>query len=180
MRRLALAFVCASLSAGPAVGGQPAKAPQPAKPMVHHDGAPRLIGTYSQWILARRDEGDATACFVFTRAEASAQHIQGRGDVVLSVTRRARRHDVVAVSAGFTLSGHEDAVLQAGTTRMLFYIAGRSAFARDNAAAIATFGHEGSVAGKFAGPRGITAADRFSLKGFSSAYAALDKSCPPG
>ncbi len=48
---------------------------------------------------------------------------------------------------------------------MLFYIAGRSAFARDNEAAIASFGHEGSVSAKLAGPRGVTATDHFSLQG---------------
>ena len=94
------------------------------------------------------------------------------------MTRRPHSHDVVALSAGFVLSGHEDAPLQAGGTKMLFYIAGRSAFARDNAAALASFGHELSITAKLAGPRGITATDRFSLKGFASAYAAMVKACP--
>lgn len=131
-----------------------------------------------QWTVATHAEGDAKTCFVFTRAEASPQHILGRGDVVLSVTRRPGRHDVVALSAGFLLSGHEDAPLQAGATKMLFYIAGRSAFAHDNAAAIATFGHESSVTAHLNGPRGISATDHFSLQGFSGAYEALAKACP--
>jgi hypothetical protein len=117
-------------------------------------------------------------CYAFTRAEASTQKIPGRGDVVLTVTRRRHGHDVAAISAGFVLSGHEDAALQAGPTRLLFYIAGRSAFARDNAAAIAAFGHEQSVAARLPGPRGVVAADRFSLKGFASAFQALQKLCP--
>jgi hypothetical protein len=152
-----------------------------AHPPAHratHGGAPKPIGTYGQWQAATHREGDAVTCFVFTRAEASPQRIPGRGDVVLSVTRRPQSHDVAALSAGFVLSGHEDALLQAGSTKMLFYIAGRSAFARDNAAAIAAFGHEGSVVAKLHGPRGITAIDHFSLKGFASAYAALAKVCP--
>jgi len=153
----------------------------PAHPPGHrttHGGAPKPIGTFGQWQAATHREGDAVTCFVFTRAEATPQHIPGRGDVVLSVTRRPKSHDVAALSAGFLLSGHEDATLQAGSTKMLFYIAGRSAFARDNAAAIAAFGHEGSVAAKLPGPRGITAIDHFSLKGFAGAYAALAKVCP--
>ncbi len=75
-------------------------------------------------------------------------------------------------------AGHEDAPLQAGATKMLFYIAGRSAFARDNAAAIATFGREASVSARLPGPRGITANDHFSLKGFADALAAMAKACP--
>jgi len=150
----------------------------PVKTPPHHAGAPSYIGTFGQWIVATHAEGDAKTCYVFTRAEASTQKIAGRGDVVLSVTRRPKRHDVVAISAGFLLSGHEDAPLQAGATKMLFYIAGRSAFAHDNAAAIATFGHENSVTAKLAGPRGIGATDHFSLRGFTGAYAALAKACP--
>jgi invasion protein IalB len=150
----------------------------PAKAPAHHDGAPLFIGKIGQWTVATHTEADAKTCFVFTRAEASSQHIPGRGDVVLSVTRRPGRHDIVALSAGFMLSGHEDAPLQAGATKMLFYIAGRSAFAHDNAAAIATFGHELSVTARLNGPRGITATDRFSLQGFGGAYAALAKACP--
>ena len=139
---------------------------------------PHAIGKFGQWQTATHAEDGGTTCFAFTRPEASPQHIPGRGDVVLSVTRRPRSHDVVAISAGFVLSGHEDAPLQAGGTRMLFYIAGRSAFAHDNAAAIATFGHEASVYVRLPGPRGVTANDRFSLKGFAEALAAMSKACP--
>ena len=139
---------------------------------------PHAIGKFGQWQAATHAEGGATTCFAFTRPEASPQHIPGRGDVVLSVTRRPASHDVVAISAGFALSGHEDAPLQAGATRLLFYIAGRSAFARDNAAAIATFGHEASVTARLPGPHSVIASDRFSLKGFTEALAAMSKACP--
>jgi len=140
---------------------------------------PHSIGKFGQWQAATHKDGDALTCFAFTRAEAGPQHIPGRGDVVLSVTRRPRSHDVVAISAGFALSGHEDAALQAGDTHMLFYIAGRSAFARDNQAAIATFNHELSVAAHLPGPRGLVTLDHFSLRGFAAALAAMQKACPP-
>ena len=144
----------------------------------HYAGALRSLGKFGEWQVATHSEESATTCFLFTRAEASAQHIPGRSDEVLSVTRRPHSHDVVALAAGFALSGHEDAPLRAGGTKMLFYIAGRSAFARDNEAALASFGHESSVTAKLAGPRGVVATDRFSLKGFASAYAAMMKACP--
>ncbi len=155
----------------------PATAQLPHGP-AHHAGALRSLGKFGEWQVATHSEGDAVTCFLFTRAEASAQHVPGRSDVVLSVTRRPHSHDVVALAAGFALSGHEDAPLQAGPTKMLFYIAGRSAFARDNAAALASFGHESSVTARLAGPRGVTATDRFSLKGFGTAYAAMTEACP--
>ena len=49
---------------------------------------------------------------------------------------------------------------------MLFYIAGRSAFARDNKAAIAAFQRE-QCCRPAAWPEGMVAKDRFSLKGFA-------------
>jgi hypothetical protein len=61
---------------------------------------------------------------------------------------------------------------------LLFDIAGRSAFARDNAAALQAFGHESSVSARLPGPRGLIALDHFSLKGFASAYAAVNRACP--
>ena len=142
-------------------------------------GAPHSLGKFAQWQAATHVDPDATTCFAFTRAEASPQHIPGRGDVVLSITRRPHSHDVAAISAGFLLSGHEDAQLQAGPTKLLFYIAGRSAFARDNAAAITVFNHELSVSARLPGPRGVIATDHFSLRGFAGAMAAMEKACPP-
>jgi hypothetical protein len=171
MRAILLATI--SLAFCPSAFAEPAKAPVPRAA-----GMPHSLGRFGQWQAATRPEGDAVVCYAFTRAEASPQKITGRGDVVLTVTRRPRSHDVAAISAGFTLSGHEDAALQAGASKLLFYIAGRSAFARDNTAAIAAFGREGSVAVRLPGPRGIVAADRFSLKGFAPAYQALKASCP--
>jgi hypothetical protein len=180
---LAAPILAAPVVAAPALGA-PVLA-DPAKAAVHHapaagaqTGAPRSIGKFGQWQAATHQVDGAVTCFAFTRAEASAQHIPGRGDVVLSVTRRPKSHDVAALSAGFVLSGHEDAQLQAGATKMLFYIAGRSAFARDNAAAIAAFGQESSVTARLPGPNGVIATDHFSLKGFAGAYAALAQACP--
>ena len=100
--------------------------------------------------------------------------------MVLTVTRREGNRDSVALSAGFVLTGHEDAVLQAGANRLLFYIAGRSAFSRDGAAAVAAFGREVSVAARVHGPKGVEIVDHFGLKGFSAAYAAMLKACAPG
>jgi len=157
-------------------------APIHGEPMIVHvwrraveaDLGPVIVATDHAGIAAAIASAGGTA--VMTRAD----HPSGTDRIAeaLATLDPAGRHDVVALSAGFMLSGHEDAPLQAGSTKMLFYIAGRSAFAHDNAAAIATFGHESSVTAHLPGPRGISAVDHFSLQGFSGAYAALAKSCP--
>jgi hypothetical protein len=156
--------------------GQPARS-QVAPHAAH--GRPVPIGDFADWHAASHKEGGVAVCYIFTRAEAPVARVPGRGDVVLSVTRRDGQRDSVALSPGFVLTGHEDAVLQAGGTKLLFYIAGRSAFSRDSAAAVAAFGHEVSVAAHVHGPKGADIADRFGLKGFSAAYAAMLKACAP-
>jgi hypothetical protein len=162
-----------------ALAGQPALG-QTARHAAHALGQPVFIGRFADWQAASHQEGGAPVCYIFTRAEAPVAQVPGRGDVVLSVTRRQGDHDSVALSAGFTLTGHEDAVLQAGGTRLLFYIAGRSAFSRDNASAVKVFGHEFSVAAHLHGPKGADIVDHFGLKGFATAYAAMLRACASG
>lgn len=161
---------------GSALAGQPACG-QSLHHSAHALGQPVFIGKFADWQAASHQEGGVAVCYIFTRAEAPVAQVPGRGDVVLSVTRREGDHDSVALSAGFMLTGHEDAVLQAGGTKLLFYIAGRSAFSRDNAAAVKAFGHEFSVAAHVHGPKGAEVIDHFGLKGFASAYAAMLRSC---
>jgi len=153
---------------------------QPARQAAHGagHGRPIPIGDFADWHAAAHKEGGVPVCYIFTYAEAPVAQVPGRGDAVLSVARRDGQRDSVALSPGFVLTGHEDAVLQAGPTKLLFYIAGRSAFSRDSAAAVAAFGHEVSVAAHVHGPKGTDIADRFGLKGFSAAYEAMLKACP--
>ena len=69
--------------------------------------------------------------------------------------------------------------VQVDTTGLDFYTAQSSAFARDGKAAVAAFHKAGQALSRSPGPReGQTIVDTFSLRGFSAAYAAINKACP--
>jgi Invasion associated locus B (IalB) protein len=140
--------------------------------------APRSIGKFEDWQSAIVDQGGQTACYAFTRAAGSTPAVPGRGDVVLTVTQRPTMRDAVAISAGFTYPANAKVTVQVGQPSLDFYTAQRSAFAREGHAAVAAFQRGDRAVAKSPGPHDTTVTDTFSLRGFSAAYAAIDKACP--
>jgi hypothetical protein len=141
---------------------------------------PKKLGTFEDWIAATHEESGQTVCYAFVRATNSAPTVPNRGSVVLTVTERPSGRDTVAISAGFTYPKSAAVTVQVDTAGLDFYTAGSSAFARDGKAAVAAFQKGAQAAARSPGPRGSeTVVDTFSLRGFSAAYAAINKACPP-
>lgn len=158
---------------------QPHKAAAPAKPAAPTASAPKQLGKFDDWTAATHQESGATVCYAFTRVQSSAPSLPGRGEVILTVTQRPAGRDAVAISAGFAYAQGATVTVQVDQSGHDFYTAGRNAFARDGKAAVAAF-HKGSrVIARSPGPREAQVTDTFSLKGFSAAYAATAKACPP-
>jgi invasion protein IalB len=143
-------------------------------------GGPQPIGTFEDWIAATNKEAGQTVCYAFTRAHGSAPKLDGRGDVVLTVTERQGGRDAVAVSAGFSYAANAAVKFLVDATAFEFYTAQRSAFARDGHAVVQAMQHGRQAVAHSPGPKGAEIADTFSLKGFSAAYAAITKRCPAG
>ena len=152
-----------------------ASARPPARPA---PTPPRAIGHYEDWTAAVHQEAGQTVCYAFTRAASSTPNLPGRGDVVLSVTQRPGGiHDAVAISAGFAYPANSEVAVQVEGTTLPFYTAQRSAFARDGRAAVAAFERGRQAVAKSPGPRKTTLTDTFKLRGFSPAFAAINKAC---
>jgi hypothetical protein len=167
---LALLLACA---AAPALAQQrPAPAQAPAKPE-----GPKSIGVFQDWQAATHTEGGQTVCYALTRARPAGA-VPGRGEVVLTVTHRPNLRDAVAISAGFTYAANAEVKVEVGQATLDFYTAQRSAFAREGTRAVAAFGRTAQAIARSPGPRGPVS-DTFSLRGFSQAYAAINKACPP-
>ena len=172
-----IALVAAALS--PALAQ-----PRPLHPPVHPApvrpaNAPRPIGKWDDWQAATHQEGGALVCYAFTRASASAPALPGRGDVVLTVTQRpAGGRDAVAISAGFAYAAGAEASVQVDGAQLPFYTANRSAFARDGRAVVAALERGRSAVARSPGPRQAQVSDTFSLRGFTPAYAAINRACP--
>lgn len=170
-----LALASAVLLAHPAEAQQKKPLVPPRPPSGAH-----AIGHFEDWVAATHPEDGQPVCYAFTRASNSAPALAGRGEVVLTVTERSTGRDVVAISAGFGYSANAAVRVEVEATSFEFYTAQRSAFARDGHAAVVAFQRGRQVLARSPGPKGAPVADSFSLHGFSAAYAAIEKACPPG
>jgi hypothetical protein len=149
----------------------------PAKPAA--SAAPKELGKFDDWIAATHGESGQTVCYAFTRAKHSAPAQPGHTEIVLTVTERPAGRDAVAISAGSDYPKGAAVTVQVETTGLDFYTAGRDAFARDGKAAVVAFAKGSQALARSPGPRdGQVVVDTFSLRGFSAAYAAINKACP--
>jgi hypothetical protein len=173
---LLLAGLCL-LFLSPVVAQQPAK----KKPQATEQstGGPKKIGVFDDWIAAIHKEAGQPVCYAFTRAQSSSPAVPGRGEVVLTVSQRPTGRDAVAIEAGFAFAPNASVNVQADRTGLDFYTHQRAAFARKGHDAVVAFTNASRAIARSPGPRDATVTDTFSLKGFSAAYAAIGKACPP-
>ena len=157
-----------------ATGNESAQSRTPQKP-----GGPKAIGTFDDWTAATHQEAGQQVCYAFTRAQTSVPSLAGRGPVILTVTQRVSGRDAVALEAGFPYAQDAAVTVQADQTSLDFYTHLRAAFARKGHDAVTAFQAAGRAIAHSPGPHDATINDTFSLKGFSAAYAAISKACPP-
>jgi hypothetical protein len=178
MRAFSILPIVALLISAPAWAQKSTRPPAHPAP-AQASSKPKSIGKFDDWQAATHVEGGQTVCYAFTRASGSSPALQGRGDVVLTVTQRPTLRDAVAISAGFTYASGASVDVLVDQTPLEFYTAQRSAFARDGHAVVTGLQKAAKVVAKSPGPRNAQVSDTFSLKGFSAAYAAITKACPP-
>jgi invasion protein IalB len=141
---------------------------------------PQALGTFQDWTAATHQESGRKVCYAFTRA-SKTDGAGNRQNVILTVTHRQQGRDQVALRSGYTYGRNADVSVSIGSAELDFYTAQDNAFAREGSKAVATFRNGASAVAKGPGPggRGIVT-DTFSLNGFSAAYEAISKECPPG
>jgi hypothetical protein len=141
---------------------------------------PKSIGAFERWQAATYDEGGQTVCYAFTKARTSSPKISGRGESVFTVTQRANGRDQVALSAGFEFAPNAAVEVQIDKDKPVeFYTAKRSAFARDGRAIVVALEKGTAVTIRSPHPQKNTVTDTFGLQGFTKAYQAIVKACPP-
>lgn len=140
---------------------------------------PKALGTFDDWQAATYAEGGQTVCYAFTRPIKSDPVVPGRGRVLLTVTQRPSLRDAVSLGAGFAYPAKAEVKVMADSTALDFYTASRSAFARDGHAAVMAFQKSNHAVATSPGPKDKPVVDSFSLKGFTAAYNAVSKACPP-
>lgn len=168
------------LAASAALAAGTPATPATAKPAAKPAAAPgpKSIGKFEDWEAATLAEGGQTVCYAFTRAKTSSPAIPGRGEVVFTVTQRSGVRDAVALSAGFEYAANAAVEVEIDKTRLEFYTAKRSAFARDGRQVVAALAKAARISAKSPHPQKTSVTDTFSLKGFAKAYEAINKACP--
>jgi len=174
-----LSLLCLSLVLAVPAAAQPKNPGPPAHPAAASANAPKEIAKFDDWTAATHQEGGQTVCYALTRAQSSTPSPPGRGDVVLTVTERATARDTVAIEAGSDYAKDASVTVQVDQAGLDFFTRQRDAYARDGKAAIAAFQKGERAIARSPGSHGQQVTDTFSLKGFSAAYAAIVKACPP-
>jgi hypothetical protein len=179
--RAVILAVLSALIVSPALAQQPAAPAAKKKPVAAAPKAagPKAIGAFDDWIAATHQEAGQPVCYAFTRAQSSTPALPGRGAVILTVTQRVAGRDAVAIEAGFAFAANATVSVQADQTGLDFYTDKRAAFARDGRAAVTAFRASARAVARSPGPHEATVTDTFSLKGFTAAYEAISKACPP-
>lgn len=139
---------------------------------------PRRIGDYGNWTAAVHQDRGRKLCYAFTDATRMSHP---RSDVRLMITRGRQGTDEVALAAGYRYPRRPRVSVSVGRTVLPFDAEGSAAFARNGQAAVAAFrrGHEAIARGPRRAGRHGTVTDTFSLQGFTAAYNAIRRECPP-
>lgn len=172
-------LLCLSLVIAVPAAAQTKKPEPPAHPSAAASTPPKEIAKFDDWTAATHAEGGQTACYALTRVQSSTPTLPGRGEVVLTVTERPTARDTVAIEAGFDYAKDAAVTVQVDQAGLDFFTRERDAYARDGKAAVAAFQKGTRAIARSPGPKGQQVTDTFSLKGFSAAYAAIAKACPP-
>jgi hypothetical protein len=157
-------------------------------PTAHAQGAnraaaprPAMIGEFQSWTAASHQESGQKVCYAFTRAR-NIDGVPGRdaNNVMLLVTHRTNGRDQVAVRVGFNFARGAEGRLIVATGDFPMQTSGDTAFARDGRAVVAALRAGREALHRGPGPNGRgQATDTFALAGFTQAYEAINRECPP-
>ncbi|HEY8613444.1 MAG TPA: invasion associated locus B family protein [Roseomonas sp.] len=169
MIRHMLVLAALPLAAAPALAQQRNAAPQAQS----QASGPQRLGAFQDWTAATYQEGNNKICYAFTRME-------GRQNALLTVTHRPQGRDQVALRIGRSFPRNAEVKVDVGNNDLDFYTSGDNAFARNGRAAVAAFRSGREATAKSPAPNNRSTTETFSLSGFTAAYEAISKECPPG
>lgn len=142
---------------------------------------PARLGDFQSWTAVSHIEGGQKVCYAFTRAR-SMEGVPGRSadNVMLLVTHRPGGRDQIAVRAAYAFPRGAETKLFIGQNEFAFFTNADTSFARDGRAVVAALRGGREAVHRGPGPNGRGQAnDTFALAGFTQAYEAIGRECPP-
>jgi invasion protein IalB len=145
-------------------------------------GEPSLEGAYNDWSLYGMQEGGSLTCYLSSGLERSSDTVARRRPAVVLITNRPAegRKGVVSVDPGYIYEDGSSVLMTIGRRQFHLFAHGGQAWAEDaddqQIIAAIRGGSTLVVTGRM--KSGPTTTDTFSLRGFGTALAALDRACP--
>ena len=144
---------------------------------------PEILGTYGEWTAyVFRDQGQKV-CYITTTPTKSQGKYKKRGDIFLYVTHHPaeKRFDVVDAVAGYTYrKGSNPTITIDKNKAITLKPVEDTAWSKDSATdekLVKQMKKGATAVLKGTSTRGTLTTDTFSLKGFSKAYADIQKAC---
>jgi len=143
---------------------------------------PSLEGAFNDWSLYELQENGNPVCYLSSGLERSSDNVPRRRPAVVLITNRPAegRKGVVSVDPGYIYEDGSQVLMSLGRRQFHLYTKGGQAWAEDgDDPQIIQAIRGGStlvVTGRM--KNGTATTDTFSLRGFGTALAALDRACP--
>jgi invasion protein IalB len=172
------AILLAALSVASAI---PSASAADADP-VDSRGEPSLEGAYNDWSLYGLQERGNPICYLSSGLVTSSDAVVRRRPAVVLITNRPAegRRGVVSVDPGYIYEDGGSVLMTIGRRQFHLFARGGEAWAEDaddqQIIAAIRGGSTLVVTGRM--KSGPTTTDTFSLRGFGTALAALDRACP--
>ncbi len=145
-------------------------------------GEPSLEGAYNDWSLYELQENGNPTCYLSSGLERSSDNVPRKRPAVVLITNRPAegRKGVVNVDPGYIYEDGSTVLMTIGRRQFHLFARGGSAWAEDADDPLIIAAIRGGstlvVTGRMKG--GPATTDTFSLRGFGTALAALDRACP--
>ena len=147
--------------------------------------ADNFVGTFGKWNVQTYKEGRGKVCLMWSQPTKSEGNYTRRGDVYTYVTQRParKRLNEISISIGYPFKKKSALSISIGKKRFKMFSKGDTAWNRRPAAdakMVKAMRAGATMTARGVSSRGTKTTDTFSLKGFTKAYAAMNRSCGIG
>ena len=140
------------------------------------------VGTFGDWHVQTYDEGGGKVCLMWGQPTKSQGNYTRRGDVYTYVTQRPskKRLNEVSISIGYPFKKESAVSVSVGKSNFLMFTDVDTAWnakPKDDVRMVKAMRAGATMTASGVSGRGTKTRDVFSLKGFTKAYAEMNKAC---
>ena len=142
----------------------------------------KLLASQGVWEAYQESEGGKKVCYLGSLAKKATGKYKKRGETYVLITHRPaeKSANVVSVKAGYTYQENSEVEVLIGTETFKLFTDAGHAFAYDkktDGLLVKAMIRGAKMVIKGTSSRGTKTTDSYSLKGFTTAYKAINKAC---